>query len=141
MEHVEWKVKLFDADATKVYEEIGEKNTTPEEILQKAENPDSELHKCFEWDDAIAGHKYRLSQARQIMCNLVFVTDDEEDKPRVFYQITTEKSEYHPTKLIMQKPDEYALLLKKAKDELQAFKNKYKTLKELHKIFEAIDEL
>ena len=142
MTQVKWKTNLFgDADAQKVAEEIGEQNTTPEEILEKAKDPDSELHKCFEWDDTVAAEKYRLQQARTIMCNLVWVTEDKKDEVRVFYNLTFEKSEYHPTKLILQKPDEYQALLNKAKGELAAFKKKYSMLKELKKLFEDIEEL
>lgn len=138
---VAWKIDKYKADPQKVYEEIGDQNTTPEEVLEKAKDPASELHKCFEWDDTKAAEKYRLYQARQVMCNLVFVTDTDEEPVRVLYQLTVEKSEYHPTKLIMQKPDEYALLLQKAKDELNAFKRKYNILKELKTIFNEIDKL
>lgn len=142
MTTVRWKVNLYgDADAQKVYEEIGEENTTPEEILEKAKDPDSELHKCFEWDDKKAAYKYRLQQARSIMCNLVFVSNEEEDEVRTFYNLTFEKAEYHPTKLILQKPDEYKALLEKAKGELFAFKKKYAMLKELKKLFQEIDSL
>ena len=142
MAQVKWKTNLFgDADAQKVADEIGEQNTTPEEVLEKAKDPDSELHKCFEWDDTVAAEKYRLQQARTIMCNLVWVTEDKKDEVRVFYNLTFEKSEYHPTKLIMQKPDEYQALLNKAKSELSAFKKKYSMLKELKKVFEDIEEL
>ena len=139
---VKWKNNLFgDADAQKVYEEIGEENTTPEDVLEKAKDPDSELHKCFEWDDKKAAYKYRLSQARTIMCNLVFVTDDEKNEVRTHYALTFEKSEYHPTVLILQKPDEYKALLEKAKGELYAFKKKYSMLKELKMLFKEIDSL
>lgn len=142
MHKVGWKTNLFgDADAQKVYEEIGEENTTPEEILEKAKDPDSELHKCFEWDDKKAAYKYRLQQARTIMCNLVFVSDDAEERPRVFYNLTFEKAEYHPTKLILEKPDEYKALLTKAQNELKAFKTKYSMLRELQSIFSMIDNL
>lgn len=142
MNTVRWKVNLYgDADAQKVYEEIGEENTTPEEILEKAKDPNSELHKCFEWDDKKAAEKYRLQQARTIMCNLVFVSDDEKDDVRTHYALTFEKSEYHPTVLILQKPDEYKALLEKAKGELFAFKKKYAMLKELKKLFQEIDSL
>lgn len=143
MEKVTWKVNLYgDADAQKVYEEIGEKNTTPEEILEKAKDPDSELHKCFEWDDSKAAHLYRLGQARTIMANLVFVSDKKDEPPvRVFYNLTFEKAEYHPTKLILKKPDEYEALLQKATGELRAFQVKYKMISELQPIFEMIDKL
>ena len=141
---VAWKVDLYGGkvNAEKVYEELGEKNQTPEEIVEMARNnPDSELHRCFEWNNDIAAEKYRLQQARTIMCNLVFVTEDKKDEARVFYNLTFEKSEYHPTKLILQKPDEYMALLEKAKGELQAFKKKYSMLKELKNIFDDIEAL
>ena len=143
MEQVTWKVKLFkDADAQKVYEELGEDNLTPEEILEKAKDPDSELHKCFEWDDSKAAHLYRLQQARTIVQNLVFVPEKKNEPPvRVFYNLTFEKAEYHPTKLILKKPDEYEALLQKALGELRAFQAKYQMISELQSIFEMIDKL
>lgn len=142
MNKVRWKVNLYgNADAQKVYEEIGEETTTPEEILEKAKDPNSELHKCFEWDDKKAAYKYRLQQARTIMCNLVFVSRDEKDEVRTFYNLTFEKAEYHPTTMILQKPDEYKALLEKAKGELYAFKKKYAMLKELKKLFDDIEAL
>lgn len=142
MEKVEWKVKLFgDADAQKVYEEIGDDCTTAEAILQKAEDPNSELHKCFEWDDTKAAHLYRLQQARNIMCNLVFTSDSKDYEPlRVFY-ITTETSVYKPTRLILQQPDEYQALLSRAKAELKSFKQRYHTIQELGDLFALIDTL
>lgn len=139
---VKWKVNLYgDADAQKVYEEIGEETTTPEQVLEKAKNPKSELHKCFEWDDKKAAYKYRLQQARTVMCNLVFVSNDETDEIRTHYALTFEKSEYHPTVLIIKNVDEYKALLSKAKGELFAFKKKYAMIKELKNIFDAIEEL
>ena len=145
MNKVRWKVNLYgDVDAQRVYEEIGEENTSPEEILEKAKDPDSELHKCFEWDDKKAAYKYRLQQARNIMCNLVFVTDDEKDEVRTHYALTFEKSEYHPTVLILQKPDEFTALKEKARGELHAFKKKYAMLRNddlFKKLFQEIDSL
>ncbi len=138
-----WKFDgIFKADAQKVYEEIGERKITPEEVLEQARNNvNSELHKCFEWDDSIAAEKYRLSQARQIIQFLV-VKPEKEEEPKVrVFQITTERNNYQPTKLFIEQPDEYKSLLQRAKNELSALKNRYKTLSELEKVFEAIDEV
>lgn len=47
-----WKIKgIFKADAQKVSEEIAEIGETvePSEIVEKARNESTELHKCFEW--------------------------------------------------------------------------------------------
>ena len=138
-----WKVKgIFKADALKVSEEIAEIGETvePSEIVNKARNENTELHKCFEWNNDIAAEKYRIQQARNILCNLVFEHKDEPTKQepiRLMYK-TTENEGYKSINLIMNKPDEYKALLNRAYSELQAFKNKYKMLKELKEIFDLI---
>lgn len=143
MEKVKWKCPQYfnGADAQKVYEEIGDTNISAKEILEKAKDPKSELHKCFEWDDKKAAEKWRLQQAKTLVCNLVFEMPDEKDEPIRVFHITTEQSVYKPTKMILQQPDEYQSLLNNAKAELQAFKRKYKILQELEEIFEKIEEL
>lgn len=52
---------------------------TPENVIKASVPPDSILHELFEWDDELAGHKYRLQQARTIINNIevVTVTDNE----------------------------------------------------------------
>lgn len=69
-----WKSgSRYSADAQKVAEEIysiGESATTAQ-ILDKARDDKSELHKCFEWDDTKAAKSWRMQQARHLVCNLV----------------------------------------------------------------------
>lgn len=141
-EVVKWKFDgLFAGDAQKCYEEIGEERITPEEVLEKAKDEKSELHKCFEWDDSVAASKYRLSQARQIIQSFVIVRKEEE-KPQVrAFQITTQTNTYQPTRVFLQQPDEYKALLERAKEELKAFRTRYKMLSELEEVFNAINEL
>lgn len=45
---------------------------TPSEVVSKAEDPDSPLHDLFEWDDAKAGHQYRLAQARKLIARVTY---------------------------------------------------------------------
>ena len=40
---------------------------TPAVVVMAAAAEDHPLHGRFEWDDAVAGHKYRLSQARELI--------------------------------------------------------------------------
>lgn len=145
MEVISWSIQgLFKADAQKCYDECQTlKEVTPEQVLEKAKNKRTELHKCFEWDDTVAGEKYRLIQARDVIRHFVIVhktSDDEEKKVRQ-YQITTKVNTYEPTRLFLQKPDEYAALLERAKAELEAFKQRYEMLAELEEIFAEIDRL
>ena len=139
----EWKIKgIFKADAQKVADEIGENIITPEQVLEKAKNDEnSELHKCFEWNDGIAAEKYRLIQARKIIINLAYVPKEKTDEPVRCFQITREKSVYMPTKQFLVNNDEYQDLLKRAKVELESFKRRYATLSELESVFEAIENI
>lgn len=40
---------------------------TPALVVEEAAAEDHPLHNRFEWDDAVAGHKYRLTQAKQLI--------------------------------------------------------------------------
>ena len=145
MERICWSIEgLYKGDAQKCYDECQTLDEiTPESVLEKAKNRKTELHKCFEWDDSVAGEKYRLIQARQIIQHFMIVspeTDDSFVKVRS-YQISTTRNVYLPSRVIVQQPDEYKALLKRAKAELEAFKQRYKTLAELESLFEVIDEV
>ena len=138
-------VCVFNADAQKVADEIASigLSVKPEEIVDKARDENTELHKCFEWNDTAAAEKYRVYQARQIVCHLVLKEVD--DKPqqrevRVFYK--TDYSEgYKPVAYIMKNESEYSKLLNRALAELKSFQHKYSTLKELDGLWEVINTL
>ena len=138
----EWRIKgIYKADAQKVADEIGERSITPQEVLEKAKDENSELHKCFEWDNDVAAEKYRLEQARKIIINLVYVPAKKEEQQVRCFQITSEKHVYQPTKHFLVQENEYQALLKRAKNELESFKKKYATLSELETVFEAIESI
>jgi len=140
MELVKWKIDgLFKADAQKVYEEIGDDGITPEEIVEKAKAKDTELHKCFEWNNKVAAHKYRLSQAQTIMRTLVFVSEDSEnEEPVRVFQISSKENVYQPIKYFMQNPDEHEILLNRARMELAGFEKRYSGIAELNGVNDAI---
>lgn len=137
---VVWAYNLFKADAEKVYsdiENIAEK--TPQNLVDyAAEHPDSELYKCFTWDDSKAANEWRKYEARQVMCQLVY-KDDNEEEPMKVRVLQRASESYLPVKEIIRNEDEYKLLLNKAKAELASFKERYKTLVELEEILALID--
>lgn len=136
---------IFKADAQKVADEISSigLSVKPEEIVDKARDESTELHKCFEWDDTKAAEKYRVYQARQIVCHLIVKeVDDEPQKQEVrFFYKTDSQEGYKPTSYIIRNKDEYHKLLDRALTELKAFQRKYSTLKELDGLFDAINAL
>lgn len=137
---VTWRVAgIYKADAQKVAEEIGTEKITPEEVLEKARDENSELHKCFEWNDSVAAEKYRLQQAGNVIRMLYYESEKKDVKPVRAFSLTTEQSTYQPTQLFTVQKDEYQSLLKRAMAELEAFKRKYHTLTELEEVFKAME--
>ena len=139
---VTWRIQgYYKADAQKVAEEIGFGKFTPMEVLEKAKDETTELHKCFEWNDSIAAEKYRLEQAKNIIRMLVYEKETKEQAVVRYYAKTETKHVYQPTKQFLVQEDEYQGLLRRALAELEAFKNKYHTLTELEGIFEAMESI
>ena len=142
MTNVEWKVKgLFKADAQKVYEEIGDRKITPEQVLEIAKDKKTELHKCFEWNNSVAANKYRLIQAQTIIRTLVIKTEEPEELPVRIFQTTSVRNEYQPIRMFLENKDEYERLLQRCKNELKDIRNRYEQLTEMEEIFAAIDAL
>lgn len=139
---VVWSMKLFKADADKVYQELEQiAEKTPQNIVDYAEkNPESELHKCFTWDDTKAANEWRKYEARQVVRLLVF-KDDEKDEPTKIRVLQKASASYVPVKQIIRDEDEYQKLLDRAYAELQSFRERYKTIAELEEVLEAIDAL
>ena len=128
------------ADAQKCGEEMGD-SPTPESVLEKAKDPNSELHKCFEWDDTKAAEKYRLVQARQ-MIQFIIIKDTKTKENQVrYYQISKEPQVYKPVTFFLENEDEYTVLLDRAKRELKGITERYSQLNELEEVFEAIARL
>ena len=139
----EWRVELYKADADKCANEImslGE-DVSPAQIVEYAKNPDTELNKCFTWNDAEAASKYRIYEARQVVCNLIIRKEKgEKQEPtpiRLFHKI--ENGHYKPLTLIAQNEDEYQSLLRQCRDALQSLKRKYSSLSEYQEIWDLIN--
>lgn len=135
---------LFKADANLVANEImsiGD-SVTPAQIVEKARDEGTELHKCFDWDDTSAAEKYRICQARQVVrCLVIKRPDGQENKPpvRTLYKIDrSHESGYRATELIVRNQNAYDSLLQQAYGELHAFKVKYAMLTELEEIMALI---
>lgn len=146
-EKVKWKTPgLFNADPVKVHEELQTlEERTPDAIVELARNENSVLHDLFDWDDKIAADKWRKQQARIISCNLIVEKhDDKRDKPIELrlYHMSEKRGSYEEINFFASNADEYEKLLASAKRDLESFKTKYRTLKELKSLLEeAIEEL
>jgi len=140
-----FRAKVSAQTAYDVINGLYEEGKSEASDLVDASRPeDAPLHSMFEWNDSIAAEKYREDQARYIIRHVCVINDAEESETvpvRAFFQIDEETSNYEPTVVIMNDDEKRERLLDIAKKELNSFRLKYNSLKELAKVFSAIDEL
>lgn len=113
------------------------------ELVDASRPEDAPLHGSFEWDDAVAGEKWRNHQARNII-NAIVIRNNEQSEAtpvRAFFNLTTEGSSYTSVHAIVRQPDRYRQLLDDAREELRYFRRKYSSLAELQTVFACIDAI
>lgn len=139
-----WAIPKYKITAEEAHKEISKlSEVTPHNIVELAKDENSPLHNEFEWNDTIAGDKYREIQARDMLRCIIVHEENKDDKPTEIraWVSTTEKCVYDRIEAVVSNETEYENLLKTALKELESFKKKYHSLKELKPIFEAMKEL
>jgi hypothetical protein len=58
----------IEKELRKIYEDNGV--LTPDVVLEAAQEPSHPLHSKFDWDDTVAAHRWRLSQASHLIRNV-----------------------------------------------------------------------
>ena len=117
---------------------------TPRTLLDASRDVNAPLHKEFEWRDDVAAEKYRLRQAQGIIQNIVVVeitkADEVPKADRAFVCTPGGKSAYVSLQSALTNDKWREYLLGEAKREMQSFEQKYRRIKELAGVMEAIDE-
>lgn len=118
---------------------------TPEDVLEDAKHDNSPLHDYFEWSDSEAARHYRLQQARGLIRSVVAVYT-QPDKPAVRARAYVHIAEpsaphYRETSHAMSLTKTRELVLKRAWDELKAWKTRYRDLEEFAGFIRVIDKV
>lgn len=118
---------------------------TPLDVVNDARNDNSPLHSFFEWDDGEAAEAYRLQQARGLIRSVVAIYVSE-DKPAVrqkAYVHINEPSAPHYREMghAMSQAKTRKLVLERAWREFQAWRKRYKDLKEFSDLFEVAEQI
>lgn len=115
----------------RIYDERG--TLTPDLVVSEASAEDHPLHNRFEWDNAVAGPKYREGQASELIrsVQIVFAEDENgmERKVRAFHSVNrVDGPSYVPIAEV--RTDEFMskLVLLAAHREWKAFYRKYSNL-------------
>jgi hypothetical protein len=113
----------------------------PYDIVEFAADPSTALHAKFEWDDEVAAHEHRLTQARHLI--RVYMKPVNNKPIRAWVSLTTDRGgdSYRLTEDVMANEVLRAQLLEDSKRDMVSFKNKYRNLSELAKVFEAMDDV
>lgn len=152
---VAWrKGARFRSDPAQVLEAIEELNVVhggyaPDgSLVEVARDPQNFLHGDFEWNDTVAGEKYRLMTEKNMKRNLMFVSHSPiPDTPpktiRVLQRTTIETPQgtqkvWMSTVDMMADPEGREKILRAAKRELDSFVRKYEDLSELADILSPI---
>lgn len=120
----------------RIYKERGRLDAA--DVVEESRPKAAPLHKCFEWDDKVAGKKYREHQARNII-NCVVTKEDTKTgghtEVRAFFHV---KESYHPTAVILQKPDFHAKLARDALKYIEIFEKRFSVIDSLQPAIEAL---
>jgi hypothetical protein len=119
---------------------------TPPMLVEEARPPDAPLHPAFEWDDRVAGEKYRQEQAGYILRMLVVrqVDDDPLPEPmRAFVSVETPQGDNRYVGLVhaMSDVELRNQIVERAWRELLQWRSRYARYEEFANIFRAIDEV
>lgn len=121
-------------------------------IVQDAKREDSPLHDYFEWDDQVAAQEYRVEQARYLIRHINVVVkkpNGEEEEVRAFHSVTAkvispavnEKGVNFVSLQSALSDEEWRQeIVGKAFKELESWRRRYATYKELAKAVEVVDK-
>lgn len=119
-----------------IYEENGK--LTPKTVVAAARDEDHPLHHQFEWDDAVAGERYREQQAAKLIrtVKISYTSGGESKSARAWVatyadpDVTEEPSGYLPTEDVAQDDFTRKLVLRQAEREWLSLKRRYEHLSE-----------
>ena len=139
-----------------------EEGLTPRRLVEVSRNEDAPLHDEFEWDDSIAGEKYREGQAQTLIQHLIIVKSDIETEREVkleeeieegvesedevrpvdrgFVSTGERNARYVPLMTALTNETWRANLIESAKKDSRVFISKYNRLSELSAVVESMND-
>jgi len=118
---------------------------TPEIVVNDAADPDSPIHRCFDWDNDKAGDKWRLHQARQLIGSIIVeVTVKDTEHVRAFININyPDSKDRHYVNIIDAASDEHKmkLIIDDARKQMRSWSQRFKIYQQLREVALKVEEL
>jgi len=142
------KAQAYGEELVKIAKE-NKNRLKPEMVLDESRKKGSVLHDYFEWDDSLAGEKYRIEQARYLIRSIKITIEhgDEKYEVRSFISLMIQNGDvkperkYIPSEVVFKDKVFRKQAIKEAMSEFIAIQMKYRDIKELAEIFSAIKEV
>jgi tRNA A37 N6-isopentenylltransferase MiaA len=142
-------------DAIKAHKELEDirrldGNLTAANVLKRAKDKSSSLHKQFDWDDGEAANQWRLEQARRLIRSIEVIRLDAPKRPYKAYNVVTVpatasdpkvRKVYQSTEEALADPVMRDEILGNAIRDAISFRRKYAALQELAQVFSEIDRM
>ena len=120
-----------------------------EDIVESARAEKSPLHELFDWDDKMAGGKWRIHCARNMINHLMIVREEKEEVRtiRAFVVIDEKQNDneapdraYEPIIVVLSDREKRLQFVERAMEELQSWRNRYDNIVEFASIYAEIDK-
>lgn len=125
----------------------------PAAVVEAARDPESPLHRYFEWDDSAAAHAYRLAQARKLVARYTIRTVEREPErvdaavspptersiPRFVNAVVNGRRGYVPLDRAAADPDLYRQIVTDARKGIAAYRNRLNAFENARPIVDALD--
>jgi len=142
----------FDDEGAQIlgttFEKIQEEEPlTATAVVEHARSETSPIHGFFEWDDAIAGLKFRITQARHYLNHIRVIPAPKKDPIRAFHVVThvdhnkKEYQAYTPLATVISHPEMMKEVIANARKELEGWRQRYNQYKDLHTAVVEIDKI
>lgn len=116
-----------------VHDELDLKHITPDDVITAGRPVDSPLHDQFQWDDKLAGHQYRLWQARHILGRLTFRLVEPTPTPEMpayhSLQVAPDEREYTQILEILTDEKKTQMMLEQAFREAESWARRYEGIR------------
>lgn len=116
----------------------------PVDVVEAARDVESPLHDCFTWDDGEAAHQFRLLEARNMLRVYVVTEANAPTNVRAFVSLTSDRAKegggYRAIADVLSDDAMRNQLLRDAFVQFRNMQKRYQHLKQLSKVWDAVDE-
>src|SRR5690606_11240128 len=117
----------------------------PSAVVEAARDKRNPLHSQFEWDDKVAAHEYRLSQARALIRRFEFEIPGEDGEPmvrtRAFVSVGAGRDRSYRDARDVASSDLASMVEDQLRQELQEIRDRLARFKKFEQVVRAIEQV